>query len=285
MYSKRCRYQFSALFSLAWHCSTYYFMIQQQFVNKALETIKKDVSIIGLAVGGSWLTNEVDEYSDLDLILVTKEKISDDPVKMLKYASSFGTLLSGFTGEHVGEPRLLICLYDDPLLHVDIKFLTLPEFYFRVEDPVILHDTDRQLKDILSKTDAKYPFLDYQWIEDRFWIWMHYATLKIGRGELLEAFDFLSYIRMIVLSPLLQVKNGDLPRGVRKVEMNLATDDLSKLMLTIAKYDRASIIAALEASIKLYRELRQQLFPKEIKIQIETELKAIEYLQIIKAKN
>ena len=260
-------------------------MIQQQFVNKALETIKKDVSIIGLAVGGSWLTNEVDEYSDLDLILVTKEKISDDPVKMLKYASSFGTLLSGFTGEHVGEPRLLICLYDNPLLHVDIKFLTLPEFYFRVEDPVILHDTDRQLKDILSKTDAKYPFLDYQWIEDRFWIWMHYATLKIGRGELLEAFDFLSYIRMIVLSPLLQVKNGDLPRGVRKVEMNLATDDLSKLMLTIAKYDRASIIAALEASIKLYRELRQQLFQKEIKIQIETELKAIEYLQIIKAKN
>ena len=97
-------------------------MIQQQFVNKAVATIKKDDSIIGLAVGGSWLTNELDEYSDLDLTLVTKEKVSDDPAKMLKYAASFGKLLSGFTGEHVGEPRLLICLYDDPLLHVDIKF-------------------------------------------------------------------------------------------------------------------------------------------------------------------
>ena len=259
-------------------------MIQQQFVNKAVATIKKDDNIIGLAVGGSWLTNELDEYSDLDLTLVTKEKVSDDPAKMLNYAVSFGKLLSGFTGEHVGEPRLLICLYDDPLLHVDIKFLTLPEFYSRVENPVILHDTDGQLKDVLSKAEAKYPFPDYQWIEDRFWIWVHYATLKIGRGELMEALDFLSYIRMVVLGPLLHVKNGGLPRGVRKVEMNLPAADLSKLELTVSTYNQASIIAALEACIHLYRELRQQLFSKEIKIHAGTELKVVEYLQIIKAK-
>ncbi len=259
-------------------------MIQEQFVNKISDVIKKDDSIIGLTVGGSWLTNELDEYSDLDLMLVTKEKVSDEPAKMLKYAASFGKLLSGFTGEHVGEPRLLICLYDDPLLHVDIKFLTLPEFYSRVENPVILHDTNGQLKDVLSKTEAKYPFPDYQWTEDRFWIWVHYATLKIGRGELMEALDFLSYIRMVVLGPLLHVKNGDLPRGIRKVEMNLPADDLSKLELTVSTYNRASIIAALEACIHLYRVLRQQLFSKEINIQAGTELKVVEYLQIIKAK-
>jgi hypothetical protein len=258
-------------------------MIQQQFVNNVLKIIKKDENIIGLAVGGSWLTNELDEYSDLDLTLVTNEKVSDDPAKMLKYAASFGRLLSGFTGEHVGEPRLLICLYDEPLLHVDIKFLTPPEFYFRIESPVILHDTGGQLEDILSNTDVKYPLPDYQWIEDRFWIWVHYATLKIGRGELMEAFDFLSYIRAVVLGPLLQVRNGDCARGVRKVEMNLPADDLNKLKLTIAAYEHASIIAALEASIELYRELRQQLFSKEIKMQAETELKVVEYLKIIKA--
>ncbi len=99
-------------------------MIQQHFINRALAVIKQDDSIMGLTVGGSWLTNETDEYSDLDLILVTKEKVSNDPAIMFSHASSFGELLSAFTGEHVGEPRLLICLYDDPLLHVDIKFLT-----------------------------------------------------------------------------------------------------------------------------------------------------------------
>lgn len=259
-------------------------MIQQQFVNKAVEVIKKDDSLIGLAVGGSWLTNEVDEYSDLDLMLVTKEKVPGDSAKMLRYASSFGKLLSGFTGEHVGEPRLLICLYDDPLLHVDIKFLTLPEFNFRVENPVILHDTDGQLKNVLSRTDAKYPFPDFQWIEDRFWIWIHYATLKIGRGELFEALDFLSFIRMVVLGPLSQIKNADLPRGVRKVEMNLAREDLAKLKLTIPEYNTASIIAALDATIYLYRELRKTLFPSEINMQEKTELKSIDYLQVIKTR-
>lgn len=260
-----------------------YYMIQQEFVNKASEIIKKDESIIGLAVGGSWLTNEIDEYSDLDLTLITKEKVSDDPAKMLRYAAGFGKLLTGFTGEHVGEPRLLICLYDDPLLHVDIKFLTLPEFYSRVENPVILHDTHGQLKDILSKTSSQYPLPDYQWIEDRFWIWIHYVTLKIGRGELFEALNSLSFLRMVVLGPLLQVKNGDRPRGVRKMEMNLTPADLNKLKLTVAVYEQASIIAALQASIELYRDLRQHLFSGEIKMQADTELKAVEYLQIIKA--
>lgn len=259
--------------------------MQQQFINKALSVIRADDSIIGLAIGGSWLTNELDEYSDLDLTLVTKEKVSDEKGIMLCYASSFGKLLSGFTGEHVGEPRLLICLYDDPLLHVDIKFLTLPEFYSRVENPVILHDTGSQLKDVLSKSEASYPHPDHQWIEDRFWIWIHYATLKIGRGELFEALDFLSFIRMVVLGPLLQVKNDELPRGVRKLEMNLDAGDLNKLKLTAASYEQVSIIAAVETAIELYRELRRHLFAQEINRQAETELKVVEYLKLIKSRD
>ncbi|HKO81433.1 MAG TPA: hypothetical protein VJU78_13600, partial [Chitinophagaceae bacterium] len=191
---------------------------------------------------------------------------------------------SAFTGEHVGEPRLLICLYDDPLLHVDIKFLTPAEFDSRVENPAILYDANQQLKDILLKTEAKYPFPDYQWIEDRFWTWIHYAIAKIGRGELFEALDFLSSIRMIVLGPLVQIKNGNLPRGVRKVEMSVAADDLNKLIRTTASYERSSIIKALEACIELYCELRKQLFSEDIKLRGQAELKIIEYLQIIKER-
>lgn len=259
-------------------------MIHERFVNKALEVIKKNDSILGLTVGGSWLTNEIDEYSDLDLILITKEKVSDDPAMMFSYASFFGKLLSAFTGEHVGERRLLICLYDDPLLHVDIKFLTLNEFNSRVEDPVILYDANQHLKNILSQTEAKYPFPDYQWIEDRFWVWIHYAATKIGRGELFEVLDFLSAIRIMVLGPLLHIKNGNLPRGVRKLEMNVAPDDLHKLIQTAAAYEQNSIIKALEACIELYRDLREHLFSKDIRLNKETELKVVEYLQIIKNK-
>jgi hypothetical protein len=119
-------------------------MIQKIFAERAVELLKNDASVIGLTVGGSWLSKELDEYADLDLILVTKSKISGEKHLMMRYAQGLGNLLSGFTGDHVGEPRLLVCLYDNPLLHVDIKFLTLHEFEVRVENPVMLLKTQKQ---------------------------------------------------------------------------------------------------------------------------------------------
>jgi hypothetical protein len=49
------------------------------------------------------------------------------------FAGALGPLLSAFTGDHVGEPRLLICLYGPPLLHVDLKFVTPADLAERVE--------------------------------------------------------------------------------------------------------------------------------------------------------
>jgi predicted nucleotidyltransferase len=53
-------------------------MIQREFADNAKTILEPDDNVIGLAVEGSWLTNEIDEYSDLDLILVTRQRISDD---------------------------------------------------------------------------------------------------------------------------------------------------------------------------------------------------------------
>jgi hypothetical protein len=259
-------------------------MIQKEFADKVTAIVKKDSNIIGLAVAGSFITNELDEFSDLDLILITKQKIACDKEKMLEYAKSFGDFISGFTGEHVGEPRVLICLYDNPLLHVDIKFLTLPEFHQRVENPVVLFEKNNQLTDIINSTKAEWPQLDYQWIEDRFWTWVHYACLKIGRGELLEAFDFLSFLRMTVLSPLMQVKNKKLPRGLRRVEAELNLSDMENLKITIAQYNKISIIKALDNSVSIYKSLRRKLYPGTIQLQTVAEKKSNEYFKKIKQK-
>jgi len=257
-------------------------MIQEAFAREAVGKIKDDPAVIGLAAGGSWITGELDAYSDLDLVLVTKEKIAGDPQKMLDFAMGLGDFISGFTGEHVGEPRVLICLYDNPLLHVDIKFLTLPEFYDRVEDPVILFERDGELTKIISLTKAVWPVPDFQWIEDRFWTWVHYACLKIGRGELLEAYDFLSFLRQTVLSPLLQIKNKKQPRGLRKVETELSLPDLENLKITIAQYNRAAIIKALDNSVSIYRNLRKKLYPPEVRWQARAEERSMAYFKKIK---
>lgn len=260
-------------------------MIQQDFAYRVAEIVQRDETVLGLAVGGSWISGEMDEYSDLDLILITKEKVAGNKEQMLQYAKSFGGLISGFTGEHVGEPRVLICLYDNPLLHVDIKFLTLPEFYDRVEDPVVLFERNNQLSDIINSTNAVWSQPDFQWIEDRFWTWVHYACLKIGRGELMEAFDFLSFLRMTVLSPLLQVKNNKQARGLRRVETALSLSDLENLKITIAQYNKESIIKALDNAVSIYKSLRRKLYTENIILQLKAEKLSLQYLKKIKNKD
>jgi predicted nucleotidyltransferase len=254
-------------------------MIQKEFADKVVKIVKTNSNVIGLAAAGSFITDELDEYSDLDLIVITKKKIAGDKEKMLDYARSFGDFISGFTGEHVGEPRVLICLYDNPLLHVDIKFLTLPEFFDRVENPVVLFERDTQLTEIIKTTKAEWPQPDYQWIEDRFWTWVHYIAAKALRGEYFECLDALGFIRAKVLAPLLQIKSKTKVTGVRKVEKKLNLPDLEDLKITVAQYSKASILKSLDNTISVYRMLRRKLYPDTIELQTKAEKKSMEYFK------
>lgn len=258
--------------------------MHEKFVANVIEKIKSDTSCIGLAAGGSWINKQIDEFSDIDLILITTSSVSHDFQLMHNYAQGFGNLLNAFSGEHVGEKRLLICIYDDPLIHVDIKFITLEELALRVEDPVVLWDRDGFIASMIARTKSAWPELSFQWIEDRFWTWIHYAALKIGRGELFEALDFLSFLRTTVLAPLLQIKNRQLPRGLRRIEKNFPEKDLESLKTTIASYAYESVIAAIEHSVELYRTLRLELFPKEVQLRSKTEERCLEYFYQIKGR-
>lgn len=235
------------------------------FAENAVSTLQTDPNLVGLATAGSWLTGELDEFSDVDLILVSEEKIAPDAARMRAYADRLGTVLAAFTGEHVGEPRLLICLYDQPLLHVDIKFLTPDELHDRVENPAVLWERDGRLTEILRASDGRWPYPDYQWLEDRFWVWVHYATQKIGRGEYVEALDFLSFLRTSVLGPLLHIRREKLPRGVRKLEFVLSPTELRDLHETVARPERGDLVQALDACVRLYLALRHDVFPADIR--------------------
>lgn len=256
-----------------------------RFLRHATDVLNADPEVAGFAVGGSYASGEMDDYSDLDLILVTRERIAGNKERMIDYAKRLGHFLSGFTGEHVGEPRVLICLYEQPLLHVDIKFLTLDEFESRVEDPVLLIDREGVLQLIMNQHPASYPKPDYQWIEDRYWTWIHYCLLKIGRGEYMEAFDFFAYLRMVVLGPLVQVRNARLPRGVRRVEIDLSAEDQQALLKTIPEYNRAALLTSLRAAVELYRNLRSQLFGPELSLQTATEHSVMDYLEKIQQQH
>jgi predicted nucleotidyltransferase len=249
----------------------------RRFLISSVDVLARDARILGIAAGGSFLANAMDEFSDLDLLVATEP--GDHGAVMAdrrRIAESLGPLLAAFTGEHVGEPRLLICLYDGvPPLHVDLKFVALPDIAERVEDPAVLWERDGRLSRALEAGTAVYPLPNLQWIEDRFWVWIHYAAAKVGRGEIFEVLDGLSFLRTTVLGPLALVRSGARPAGVRKLEM-LAPAHVDRLRTTVAAYDAADCVRALRACVDSYRALRSE--GGTIEFRTAAEAAAMQYL-------
>lgn len=247
----------------------------REFLERAVARLKTDPRIVGVAAGGSFVTNSMDEFSDLDLVIaVEPAHQSEIMLERMKLAASLGDLLAAFTGEHVGEPRVLICLYEAPLLHVDLKFVSLDDVTTRVEDPFVLWERDGRLSSALEQGKAEYPSRSAGWTEDRFWIWVHYAATKIARGELFEAIEFLSFLRVTVLGPLALARAGARPTGVRKIE-TLAPAFALELQRTLASHNTADCLRALRASIDLYHSLTAARSSAE---RTRVEAAAMEYL-------
>ncbi|MBG1271721.1 oxalate:formate antiporter [Nostoc sp. WHI] len=252
-------------------------------LEQILPKLKTDDRLLGVAIGGSYLSGEMDEYSDLDLSIVVDDLHYEQVLKERQLlANRLGKLLAGFTGEHVGEPRLLICLYDNPLVHVDLKFLLLKDFQTdRVENPIVLWERKNLLTLAVLNNPRNYPPFDPQWIEDRFWVWVHYAATKLGRGELFEVIDFLSFLRGQVLAPLAKVQAGLLPRGVRNLEREIPSH-LNDFRQTIpAKHDQKEIGRSLQHTIHFYCQLRAALKMPKLVVRSQAEAASTKYLQTI----
>lgn len=249
-----------------------------RFVAEALPILQDDVRIVGVAAGGSFAQGGVDVHSDLDLVVAVEPSahaavLAEAPA----LAARLGPLLAAFTGEHVGEPRLLICLYGPPLLHVDLKFVALPDLAARVEDPVVLWQRETRMRRALDDGIAHWPPPDLQWIEDRFWVWVHYVTTKVARGELLEAVDALAFLRGVVFGPLVALATGHRPQGVRRLETR-AGDWLPALYATVAAPDRDACLEAMQAGVALYRALRDAVAPADLVRRKDAEREAVGFL-------
>ncbi|WP_420615444.1 oxalate:formate antiporter [Candidatus Palauibacter sp.] len=238
--------------------NTYMPARHRTFLERALAAVPGVEGIVGLAAGGSFIAGEIDEFSDLDLVLAVEP--SSWPEILDRQQAIAGELdssfLAGFTGEHVGEPRLLVCLYGPPLLHVDLKFVSLDDVHERIEDPVILWEVDGCLSAAFARAAPRYPTADPDWIAERFWIWAHYVADKVERGEIFEALDGLTFMRAVALAPLAFRRADVQATGVRRIEDRLpafATD----LERTVAGVDTAACAVALEAAIDLYTKLRE----------------------------
>lgn len=228
----------------------------QGVLDAVREAVARDARFVGLLAGGSLLHGGFDEFSDLDLVLVVSDTAYQEVMAERRaIAESIGPLLAAFTGEHVGEPRLLICLYGDPPVHVDLKFVTPDALDRLIERPAVIWARTAEIEQRIAAAQVQWPDRAPAWFEERFWIWAHYAATKIGRGELFEALGILGFIREQVLGPLIHQRLGRPQRGVRRLETQ-SPEWTEKLRATVGTHDPADVTRALEETVSLYRELR-----------------------------
>lgn len=224
---------------------------QRLLLDSVLAAVGADQRIEALLGMGSLATGGFDPQSDFDFVVVGEIPAGDRRA----FADRMGSLLAAFTGEHVGDPNLLICLYGSPLLHVDFKFAARSALTRFGERPVVLwardpSATERWLSEIpVGRTQP-----DAQWFEDRAWLWLHYGATKWARGEYFEAISTLDFFRSMVLGPMLQRAAGRAMRGQRRLEQ--IPGALEALLPTLAGHDAKTVRRGLTEAAALYVELR-----------------------------
>ncbi len=235
--------------------------MHQKMLHRIIGVLEKDDRFEAILGGGSMVQGGFDEYSDLDLIVViTSDAYDTVMAERHAIADKIGGLLGAFSGEHVGEPRLLICLFGLPLIHVDLKFIMPSDLDELVELPHIAWArTNSEVARRLVLAQIQWPQRSPQWFEDRAWIWLHYGATKALRGELFEAIGMLAFFREQVLGPLLHRSESRPQRGVRRLDVH--EEARLALAKTVATYGAASVFQALKESIELYIKLRREVPP------------------------
>ncbi|NOH78188.1 oxalate:formate antiporter [Vibrio sp. RE86] len=252
----------------------------QAVLEHIVAVLSNDPRICGIGCSGSYASDSMDQYSDLDFVIAIEPEYHSEVMEQrFDILNQFEGLLAAFTGEHVGEPRLIVSLFErDEPVHVDFKFVSLPDAAVRVDDTQVLWQRGSCLSDVFVTKQPYYPQPNAQWIEDRFWIWVHYAATKIARGEYFETLEFISFLRVTALSPLALQQAGLTPSGVRTIEKRLP-EFASKLVKTVAQPEKTSLISALEQCITIYLELRAK---ESVTINDQAKQASIAYLEALK---
>lgn len=238
--------------------------LHREFLQKVRAAVAGDLRMAALLAGGSYVHGGFDRHSDLDFVVVVDDDRYDEVMaSRLHFAERIGGLLSAFGGEHVGEPRLLICLYGPELLHVDLKFVTAADLDRRIERPAVVFARDpERIQARLDAAAIAWPNASPEWFEQRAWIWLHYGAAKLARGELFEAIGILAFFREQVLGPMLHRRAGRPQRGVRRLELSPGPAS-GQLAATVATHEEPSVRSALLAAIALYLDLRNDQPPRD----------------------
>jgi predicted nucleotidyltransferase len=222
--------------------------------SRLVEIARDDPRILAVVEGGSTARGESDGWSDLDVAVVCTDDGRPELVdESFDIASRLAPLLTSYSGDHIGLPRTRMCLFGPPLLHVDLDFITVGE----LEEGVALWEREPGLLARAAVPSGGFTVAP-QWIEDRFWSWVHYLAAKIGRGAFLDCVDGLAYLRSMVFGPMVATQYGRRSQGVDRIELYASPVLVEELGRTLGGTTRQACLDAVHAAVELYQRLRNE---------------------------
>lgn len=244
-------------------------------LQRAIAFAETDPRILGLA-----LHYQQNNWNAEEMVLVTSAESFHRTAPHLKeIAASFGSLVLAY--EPVGHTasRELICLFDDPVDRIDL--IVMPLENLPLTYSTILCQKGKALTDLLAGQRTVPPHVDLQWMEDRFWVWLHSAANSLREGALFETLEQIGNLRSQILAPLVLCKNKQPTDQLAALEEK-GGEDLGSLRATVPLYDARSCEISLREAAKLYVGLRETLAPDSLKRHQRAELAVMRHLHAVK---
>jgi hypothetical protein len=251
---------------------------QQEFLDRAVSIAEKDSRFIGLALHQE--SDHEHEFTDLEFVFVCAPISFGDCAADLKgVAEALGPLLLSYEQEKTDAERELSCLYDEPLRRIDLRLLPT-DGAAMLRHPRVLWERDGTLSAELAKYRDVAPVIDLQWMEDRFWLWLHSAAMALKEGAIFEALHQMSCLRTRILAPMLLKKQAQPADALKGLEQ-AGGDELSSLRATVPLYDARSCEISLREAAKLYVGLRETLAPEELVRHRRAEMAVMRHLHTV----
>ncbi len=244
--------------------------------NNLLELAKKDENIKAIVLIGSSTRDTVkaDEYSDIDVVIVTNDTegwlYGDEPEKLGKVKISFVEPTLGG-----GKERRI--LYDGSL-DVDAIIFTPTQFETAIKEGVASWVMNRGyvvMYDLMGFTElleknvsheipqADLPESEFSNMVNDFFFHTVWASKKILRGELWSAKMCIdaylkNYLRKIIEVYSVSKHHVDVWHDGRFLDRWAEQDILSELEKCFAHYNKEDMVAALFATAELFGRLAKQ---------------------------
>jgi predicted nucleotidyltransferase len=226
-------------------------------IERFAELCSVDERIVAAFLGGSHARGEADEYSDLDLCLITTDDAYEDVV------SDREAII-----DQLGEPLFLEDFGHEDLLFFILADGTEAELFFGRESGLQeIHDVGPfrillDKKEILA--NAEFPVREPDRAEQiealrrlLHWFWhdLSHLIAALGRGQLWWAYGQLEALRRYCVNLIRIEQNVEAQEeAYEKLDLSISTSRLSALQKTLCPMESRAMLRAAVEILNFYRE-------------------------------